>query len=190
MSNLQAISAASTRVLDQVRTFGPRPITGYGPGATILVIVRFDDRNNNGHNTFSITADVTTPESRARHDILAGGCLHDEIAAVFPELEPLFKWHLCSTIGPIHYVENTMFWLGRRGYTRWDNERAGRPSRPTDPPNFAHAQSTAIWPDMPEGFIITTTSVSDVVVEEALTDRLPALVAEFRAVIESLGMSW
>jgi hypothetical protein len=186
-----AIGPPTKRVREQVRTFGPAPISGrYGAGAMITATVRFDDRCGNGCNTFSITADVTTPESRAQRDIVAGGCLHVDIVTVFPDLAPLIKWHLCSTDGPLHYVENTMFWLGRRGYTRWDNERAGRKFTRNDPPNFEHAKKSAVWLDMPEGFVLTGTSVSNAIVEEALADRLPALLAEFRAAIESLGMVW
>jgi len=86
-----------------------RPVKGYGTMGRMTVNVRFDDQCRNGHNTFSITAEVTTNESRRRHDIAAGGCLHDEIEEVFPELSPLIKWHLCSTDGPMHYVENTIY---------------------------------------------------------------------------------
>ncbi len=185
-----AIGPATKLSSDQIRTYGPRPIDGYGEGATITVTVRFDDRCGNGHNTFSITSAITTPASRARRDIEAGGCLHDEAAEHFPELAPLIQWHLCSTDGPLHYVENTMYWLGRRGYTHWDNLRTGRQPTSNDPPNFAHAKKSAIWPDMPESFVITGTSVSNAVVEEALADRLPTLLAAFRAAIESLGMAW
>lgn len=185
-----AIGPATQIVKDQVRMYGPKPIAGYGAGALLTATVRFDDRCGNGHNTFSITADVTTPRSRARRDIEAGGCLHDEVAKHFPELAPLIQWHLVSTEGPLHYVENTMYWLGRRGYTCWDNARAGRSSQPGDPPNFEYAKKAAIWPDMPAGFVITGTSVSNAIIQEALTDRLPALLAEFRAAIESLGMVW
>jgi len=179
--------SSSSRVSSQVRTYGPQPITGYGIGAQITATVRFDDQCENGYNTFSITADVRTPSS---YDSEACGCLHNEVAKAFPELEPFLKWHMCSTDGPLHYIENTMYWLGRRGYSRWDNERAGRTSGPSDPPIFKHAKKTAIWPDMPESFIVTETSISNTGVQKALTDRLPALLVEFRRAIEALGMSW
>jgi hypothetical protein len=180
-THISSIGPATKLVRAQARTYGPKPITGYGPGAVITATVRFDDRCGNGHNTFSITADVTTPESRARRDIQAGGCLHDEIIAAFPELAPLIKWHLVSTTGPMHYVENTMYWLGRRGYTN---------GKPGDPPNLDHAKTSAVWPDLPDGYVITGTVVSNATIESALAARLPALLAEFRAAIESLGMVW
>ena len=172
-------------IAEQVHTYGPRPIADFGPDATIIATVRFDDRCGNGHNTFAITADVTS-----RRGAETGGALHVEIAAAFPELEPLIKWHLCSTTGPLHYIENTMYWLGRRGYTRWDNERRGRPTSDTDPPNFEYAKRSAIWPDMPTSYLITDTVVSNAEIEAVLAERLPALLASFRAAIESVGLSW
>jgi len=166
----------------QTRTYGPVPALGRKIGAVLTAIVRFDDRYNNGSNQLSVTAVVTS----ATGESLAAGCLHDEISACFPELAPLLKWHLCSTIGPLHYVENTMFWLGRRGYTRWDYARAD----PNDPPDLARARQCALWPDMPADFVVTGTRTSNDVIEAVLTARLPALLAEFRAAIESLGMTW
>ena len=92
----------------QIAVFG-RPIKDYGKGATLSVELRFDDSCRNGHETFSITGDVRSP---ARWE--AGGCLHDDIAKVFPELAPLIKWHLTSTDGPMHYVADTCYHAGDR----------------------------------------------------------------------------
>ncbi|BCS53290.1 hypothetical protein [Geobacter sp. SVR] len=91
-----------------------RPIKGYGTNGVMHVNIRFDDECKNGHQSFSITADVYTAESRRQKDIAAGGCLHEEIARVFPELEPLVKWHLVSTDGPMHYIANTLYHAGDR----------------------------------------------------------------------------
>lgn len=86
-----------------------RPIRGYGAGGCINVEIRFDDQCKNGHNSFAITASVYTDESRRRHDSQAGGCLHEDIAKVFPELAPLIQWHLFDAHGPMHYVANTLY---------------------------------------------------------------------------------
>ncbi len=94
----------------------PRKISGYGTGAVMTVDIRFDDRCKNGHNDFAITADVVTPASRRRNDIEAGGCLHDEIAQVFPELAHLIRWHLSSTEGPMHYIGNVTYHASDRDY--------------------------------------------------------------------------
>jgi hypothetical protein len=106
----------------QYKHFGPRPIDGYGPRAALWATVRFDDECGNGHNTFAITGQVRVPR---RKESVAWGCLHDEIAKVFPELAPLIKWHLCSTDGPLHYIQNTVFLAGDKDC--W-GRRAGEPS--------------------------------------------------------------
>jgi len=103
-----------------------RKVSGYGPNAELQVNVRLDDNCKNGHSTFAITGDVTTPTRRQRGlDIIAGGCLHDDIAAAFPELEPLIRWHLTSTDGPMHYIANTVYHAGDRDHR---GLRAGEPT--------------------------------------------------------------
>lgn len=117
------MSTESKLTRTQYKHFGPRPIAGYKEGAAIWATCRFDDDCGNGHNTFSITAQVREP---GRRDIAAGGCLHDEIAAAFPELAGLIKWHLCSTDGPLHYLSNTLYLAGDRDCNGY---KAGEPSR-------------------------------------------------------------
>lgn len=112
----------STLTKRQTKTFGPRPIDGYGKGAAITATVRFDDECGNGHNTFAITAEVRVPR---RRDVEACGCLHEEVAKAFPELTYLIKWHLCSTDGPLHYVANVLHFAGDKDC--W-GRRKGEPS--------------------------------------------------------------
>lgn len=89
-----------------------RSISGYGSGGYMKVEVRFDDELNNQHNSFAITADVVTNESARRGDIAAGGCLHEEIVRVFPELAPLVKFHLFDDRGPWSCISNTTYLAG------------------------------------------------------------------------------
>lgn len=110
---------------NQTWTSEGRPVTGYGIGGVMHVEIRFDDNCQNGHQSFAITADITTAESRRKRDIAAGGCLHDEITAVFPELAPLIKWHLTSTDGPMHYIANTVYHARDRDC---NGRQAGEPS--------------------------------------------------------------
>ena len=97
------------RILHQQIAVFSRPIQDYGTDASISVNLRFDDSCRNGHESFAITAEVRRPPRWE-----AGGCLHEVIAEVFPELEPLIKWHLTSTDGPMHYVGNTCYHAGDR----------------------------------------------------------------------------
>lgn len=167
-----SIGPRSFLTLDQVKRYGPKRIDQIKRQPEWLTAVaRFDDRGRNGYNSFGLTAEITD----WRGEFTGGGACHDVIAQHFPELEPLVKWHMCSTQGPLHYVENTLYWLGRRDY---------------EVGNIFAARTTAIWPDMPEGFLITGTKLSNAHVEEALRARLPRLLAEFRAAMEEVGFTW
>ena len=104
-------NADTGRILNQRIGICIRPITGYSKNAVLSVKLRFDDVCRNGRETFSITGEVRRPD---RHDVEACGCLHEDIARVFPELEPLIKWHLTSTDGPMHYIANTCHHAGDR----------------------------------------------------------------------------
>lgn len=204
----------------------PRPIIGYGTGGKITVNIRFDDQCKNGHQSFSITADVYTDASRLRRDCQACGCLHDDIARIFPTLAPLIKWHGVNTDGPTHYIANTLYHAGdrdchglRKGESRQIiNGRTGKPSwrlvsEPADLPQYIDsdtqpteqairhyvpwcrigegktrdlttARSTAVWPEA------TDEQLTSDELPALLAARLPALIAEFKADMERIGMLW
>ncbi len=117
----------------------------------LTINIRYDDECGNGHNTFAITG--TTPDTC--------GCIHDVIVRAMPELEPLIKWHLMSSDGPLHYIANAVY-----------HAECG---------NLNAARRTAIWPDA------TLDQLQD---EDALNARLPALIAEFKVAMESLGFTF
>lgn len=116
----------------QIQKFGasrPAPASlGYPKGSTIHVNVRFDDDCHNGHNTFAIGGEVYGPRAEAVRkrghtpEPIACGCIHDDIAAAFPELAHLIKWHLTSSDGPMHYVANAVYLAGDRDH---NGKRAG-----------------------------------------------------------------
>lgn len=87
--------------------------------------VRFDDNCKNGHNSFAVTGHGWYDNWKAR-DWDFGGCCHEEIAAVFPELKHLIKWHFMSSDSPMHYVANTVFHASNRDY---NGKLAGEPTR-------------------------------------------------------------
>jgi hypothetical protein len=87
----------------------------------IVVEINYDDRCNNGHNTFSITGVITKNDR-----MIMCGYLHNEIVKHFPELKKFIKWHLCSTDGPLFYIPNTLYWVKQK--------------------NWKNAKETAIWP--------------------------------------------
>jgi len=91
-----------------------------GKKLNMKVTVRYDDECSNGHNTFAITVDITTPRGR---DYM-GGCCHEEVSSFFPELAPYLKWHLTSSDGPMHYVSNSLY---HSRTTTHDGKKVGEP---------------------------------------------------------------
>lgn len=85
-----------------------------GVDCKMTVQLRFDDECGNGHNTFSITADIRGGRGLQKIDM--GGCLHGEISKHFPEFAHLIRWHLVSTDGPMHYLANTTYLASDRDH--------------------------------------------------------------------------
>ena len=154
-----------------------RKIEGYGTDGVMQVKIRFDDQCRNGHQTFTITADVYTKESRRIGDVQACGCLHDDIEKVFPELAPLIKWHLVSTDGPLHYIANTVYHASDRIVTRYSEGKKR---------NLDAARNSAVWPDATDEQL----SVEPEELTAALLARLPILMAAFRKDMENAGFLW
>lgn len=100
------------RILNQTIK-ATREYTEGGERFRMTAELRFDDSCRNGHETFSITADIHRAERGAWREY-SGGCCHDEIAKVFPEWASLIAWHLVSTDGPMHYIANTVYQAGDR----------------------------------------------------------------------------
>lgn len=141
---------------NQTKSFGPVTINLNGDEIRVRATVRYDDRCNNGHNTFSITGESKLAWDR--WDNGSAGCIHDEIAAAFPELASFIKWHLVSSDGPMHYIANTLY-----------HAKVA---------NLECAQASAVWPQA------TLDQLGD---RQALLNRLPALLEAFKADVESLG---
>ncbi len=164
---------SSTLTKSQVKNYGPVQYEEGGIAYRIRARVRYDDQCDNGHNTFAITGEIDRLEGkRWRED--SGGCIHGEIAKHFPELAPFIKWHLCSSDGPLHYVANTVYLAGDRDC--WGLRRGEGKDR-----ELSAARRAAIWPDA------TDEDLTAPGLEQRLEARLPALLAEFRKAVESLG---
>lgn len=160
----------------------------HGDPCTLIATVRHDDECRNGHNTFAITADlyekhVQRGEPTTKHIgsgktlwVNAGGCLHEEIARRIPELAPFIKWHLCSTDGPMHYLANTIYLAG-------DRDAWGKPGKARE---LDAARRAAIWPEATDEEL----SAPREILKAKLEARLPVLLAEFRAAVESLGLKF
>lgn len=206
---------ASVLVKEQKKTYGPKYYTENGRHYRITAKVRYDDQCGNGHNSFSVTAEIDSKwalldnlKEYGQWRDYSGGCCHEEIAKHFPELAPFIKWHLMSSYGPMHYIANTVYHATQHGPTSaWvyfedeangiakacmkyfdlpDAERICKTAgysmvvdeKTAKVANLEHARATAIWPEATQEQLLD---------KDALLARLPALVAEFKAAVESLG---
>ena len=180
---------------------------GSGQDSRVLIAtICHDDRCGNGHNTFSVTGDFyDTPyrfyDSSYRRGELkvlhqsgrtvwlssACDCLHDEIRRHLPNLTRFLRWHLCSTDGPLYYLENARYWFGAAGWCD---------GQTNSPPNLEHFKSTIVYGALStdEGQLSEYLARRDVAdwhqVEQLLRARLPDLMAAFRADVESLGFTF
>ena len=174
-------------------------------GNILTVELRYDDECGNGHNTFAITGEMTT----ARGRWLAGGCLHKDIAKVFPEYAHLIPYHLCSSDSPMYYVANTMYHAKEipvkqdKWYFYLENKlikivdktekeemilKYGDNAKFKDYPNsmakksnLEAARDSAIWPEA---------TLQDLQSKEKLIERLPVLMETFKNKMIELGFIW
>ena len=120
----------------QTKIYGPKIYTSNGQTYKLTVTVRYDDRSGNGHNTFSITAMQYRKARNGKWVEDSCGCMHETVAAEFPELAQYIKWHLTASDGPLHYIANTVYLAGDRdcwGLQKDErrqikNRRTGKPS--------------------------------------------------------------
>ena len=74
--------------------------------------ITLDDDCKNGHEDFSITANIREKDSRGRMVDAGGGCCHEHILSLRPELKPFVDLHLCTWQGiPMHCAANAFYWL-------------------------------------------------------------------------------
>lgn len=154
-------------------------------GHKLEVRLRYDDECGNGHNTFAITGSVYRPQYHGigfYQEPYECGCLHELIAEHFPEYAPLIKWHLCSSDGPMHYYEDTLFHAGNRDpWGLLKGQVVGGRTGEGKERDLAAARQSAVWPDATDEELMAED------LRGRLEERLPALLDEFRKAIESLG---
>lgn len=103
------------------------------------------------------------------------GCIHKEITKYFPRLAKYIKWHLMSTDGPLHYIENSLFWAGFRG--KYD-----------DVPNYDYLKSICVYGAIPEDEQTDITTLSELELTSWLVDRHDKLIQAWKAdMIELFG---
>jgi hypothetical protein len=75
--------------------------------------INLNDECKNGHQDFSITATFwQVGEVRSDRNMIAGGCCHDDILNIRPDLQIFVNLHLCDWQGvPMYAVENGFYHL-------------------------------------------------------------------------------
>lgn len=78
-----------------------------------VIKIRLNDECNNGHQDFSITGTFyEAGKSRTDRNMIAGGCCHDDIVKVMPDLQQFVDLHLCDFSGnPMYTLENGFYHL-------------------------------------------------------------------------------
>lgn len=81
------------------------------------IYIRLNDECKNGHQDFSITADIYEKgKPKTDRYFIAGGCCHEEIIKARPDLKIFVNLHLCDYKGiPMYAVENGFYHL-RHGF--------------------------------------------------------------------------
>lgn len=76
-----------------------------------VIEIRLNDECKNGHEDFSITADFWEPgKTKSERNYIMGGCCHEEIVKLFPELKIFVDLHLNDFRGyPMYYIENGFY---------------------------------------------------------------------------------
>lgn len=73
--------------------------------------IRLNDECKNGHEEFSVTATIYELRGTRKVDV-GGGCCHDHILSLRPDLQPFVDLHLCTWQGvPMHCIANAFYWL-------------------------------------------------------------------------------
>jgi len=129
---------------------------------------------NEGRHTRSITAICEihslgqepyfsmTAETRWDGQVDSCGQLGEQIDEHFPQLAPFRKWHLVSVDQPMHYVANTLYHI-----------ECGK---------FDWAKTSCVYGALPQDSERPIESVD----KQWLLDRLPVLMAKFRAEMRDL----
>jgi hypothetical protein len=76
----------------------------------IEVEIRLDDKCKNGHEDFSITADIYDKDRRGDWRFSKGGCCHDEILKYFPDFKIFVDLHLADFTGMPMYASTNGFY--------------------------------------------------------------------------------
>lgn len=77
-----------------------------------VIKIRLNDECKNGHEDFSITADIYEKRRGESWQDVGGGCCHEHILSIRPDLAPFAALHLATWEGvPMHALANAFYWF-------------------------------------------------------------------------------
>lgn len=135
------------------------------------VQLRYDDQCRNNRNTFAITASEYRNVNGYIKNV-SNGCNHELIKRTAPDLAHLIRWHLVSSDGPLHYLENTTYLASN---VEWDGSIKER--------NLDYARNAAADLNITDAEL---TADSESLVDN-LMNRLPNLMQLFKSEMEKLN---
>jgi hypothetical protein len=91
-------------------------------GENLVIKIRLNDECKNGHQYFSITADLYTGSGRSDRNIISCGCLHDEILKSAPQFKMFVDLHLCDYDGVPTYAVANGFYHMTKGFDRLEGK--------------------------------------------------------------------
>lgn len=142
------------------------------------IIVEADITSLSGQTPyFGITAEIW--DVKRKRDCESCGCLHEDIAKHFPELQKYIKWHLTSTQSPMHYIANSLYWAGFYGY---------RDGKLNSPPNIEYLKDTCIYGalESDQEFNLDNPLMTKEQLTDWLNSRLDALMVKFTYEMDEL----
>jgi hypothetical protein len=136
-----------------------------------VIKIKLNDECKNGHEDFSMTADIYEDG----RDV-GGGCCHDHILKLRPDLKPFADLHLATWQGvPMYAVENGFYWFAgfvpAVGSAVEYHGGSGRDGKPQDECRRIFAEMMRATPEQ----------------VEAIVSAMPRSKDELQAVLEDLG---
>lgn len=106
-----------------------RDYPSFGKGCQIRVEAGLHYLRGNSLPYFGVTAAIGTPRELHTGDYQAGGCCHEDILRVWPELAPVVALHLSDSEGqPMHAEADGWYWLAGYYGGAGETYRAGNGS--------------------------------------------------------------
>jgi hypothetical protein len=140
-----------------------------------VIKIKLNDECKNGHEDFSLTADIYEKTPRGWRDV-GGGCCHEHILKLKPELAPFAALHLSDVDGvPMHAASNAWYWL-----------QGAFPEAEDKTPNLGPCHGSAKSPEECRRIFAEHIRATPEQVEQ-IAAKMPRSQTELQATLEDLG---